>query len=118
MLGSYTKIIKSNKELMYGYNSFTITPFNQFFIINIFQFVQTVNFHVGAENIRSQKSISKLGVKKIAEEEVTYFGEEPKLNFVYSINKEDWFLNETILQILFLQQALNVMHNLIIAVMN
>ena len=56
----------------------------------IFQFVSIVNFHVGAENVRSQISISRLGVTKIAEEEVTYFGEEPKLNYVYTINKEQW----------------------------
>lgn len=56
----------------------------------IFQFVTRVDFHIGAENIRSQISINRLGVTKIGELEVTYFGEEPKLNFVYRIAKEDW----------------------------
>jgi RimJ/RimL family protein N-acetyltransferase len=56
----------------------------------IFQFVSSVDFHIGAENIRSQVSINRLGVTKISELEVTYFGEEPKLNFIYRLTKEDW----------------------------
>jgi RimJ/RimL family protein N-acetyltransferase len=55
-----------------------------------FQFVSRVYFHIGASNVRSQLSISRLGAVKIAEEEVTYFGELPKLNFVYEINKAAW----------------------------
>ena len=55
-----------------------------------FQFVSRVYFHIGASNVRSQLSISRLGAVKIAEEEVTYFGELPKLNFVYEINKAVW----------------------------
>lgn len=61
----------------------------------IFQFVTRVDFHIGAENIRSQISINRLGVTKIGELEVTYFGEEPKLNFVYRITKEDWIAFQT-----------------------
>lgn len=53
----------------------------------IFQFVSTVHFHIGATNIRSQIAISRLGAEKIAGQEVTYFGETPKLNFVYEISK-------------------------------
>ena len=53
----------------------------------IFQFVCIVDFHIGAENIRSQVSINRLGVTKIGELEVTYFGEEPKLNFIYRLTK-------------------------------
>lgn len=56
----------------------------------IFQYVSKVNFHIGADNIRSQVAISRLGAEKIAEEEVTYFGESPKLNFVYKISKKKW----------------------------
>ena len=56
----------------------------------IFQLVCIVDFHIGAENIRSQVSINRLGVTKIGELEVTYFGEEPKLNFIYRLTKEDW----------------------------
>ena len=54
----------------------------------IFQFVSKVYFHIGANNIRSQIAISRLGAEKVAEQEVTYFGEAPKLNFMYEISKE------------------------------
>lgn len=53
----------------------------------IFQYVAKVHFHVGAENIRSQIAVGRLGAVKIAEEQVAYYGEQPKLNFVYEINK-------------------------------
>lgn len=63
----------------------------------IFQFVAIVYFHIGADNIRSQISIGRLGVKKSSEQEVTYFGEQPKLNFVYSITKEEWLANKAVI---------------------
>jgi RimJ/RimL family protein N-acetyltransferase len=56
----------------------------------IFQFVSIVYFHIGAHNIRSQIAITRLGAEKMAEQEVTYFGEAPKLNFVYAISKDKW----------------------------
>jgi RimJ/RimL family protein N-acetyltransferase len=56
----------------------------------IFQFVSKVYFHIGAKNIRSQMAIGRIGAEKIAEQEVTYFGEAPRLNFVYEITKEKW----------------------------
>jgi RimJ/RimL family protein N-acetyltransferase len=61
----------------------------------IFKFVSKVYFHIGAENIRSQIAISRLGTTKIGEQEVTYFGEQPKLNFMYSLTKEEWFSKES-----------------------
>jgi len=62
----------------------------------IFQFVSIVYFHIGADNIRSQIAISRLGTTKIREQEVTYFGEQPKLNYVYSLTKEEWFSNKSV----------------------
>jgi N-acetyltransferase len=56
----------------------------------IFQFVSTVYYHVGATNTRSQIAIGRVGATKIGEEEVTYFGEASKTNFVYKIDKQDW----------------------------
>jgi len=56
----------------------------------IFQFVPEVYFHIGATNIRSQIAIGRIGAEKISEQEVTYFGESTKLNFVYKISKENW----------------------------
>lgn len=56
----------------------------------IFGFVDRVYFHIGAENIRSQVAIGRLGAVKTGEEEVRYFGEAPKLNFTYEITKAGW----------------------------
>lgn len=56
----------------------------------LFQSVSKVYFHIGAENMRSQIAIGRIGAEKIAEQEVTYFGEVPKLNYVYVIDKEKW----------------------------
>ena len=53
----------------------------------IFPFVDKVHFHIGATNIRSQVAIQRLGAQKIAEETVAYYGESPKLNFVYEITR-------------------------------
>lgn len=55
-----------------------------------FQFVSKVYFHIGANNIRSQIAISRIGADKIAEQEIAYFGEVPLLNFVYEISAEKW----------------------------
>jgi len=57
----------------------------------IFQYVDTVHFHIGKENFRSQTALERLGGKKIAEEEVAYFGEPTRTNFVYEIKKENHF---------------------------
>lgn len=56
----------------------------------IFRYVDKVYFHVGKNNLRSQIAMERLGGKKIAEEEVAYFGEPAKTNFVYEIKKENW----------------------------
>lgn len=54
---------------------------------HIFHFVDKVHFQIGAANLRSQIAIRRLGAKKIGEETVAYYGEPPKLNFVYEIVK-------------------------------
>jgi RimJ/RimL family protein N-acetyltransferase len=56
----------------------------------IFQFVVSVNFHVGNENFRSQKAMGKLGAQNMGELNVAYFGEESRTNILYRIKKEDW----------------------------
>lgn len=58
----------------------------------LFQYVSKVGFHIGAQNIRSQIAISRLGARKTGEQEVAYYGEPSKLNFVYEIKKENWRL--------------------------
>lgn len=59
-----------------------------------FTFAEKVIFHIGAANFRSQKSIEKLPVQKVGEIMIEYYGEEPKLNFVYEIQKNDWINRE------------------------
>jgi len=59
----------------------------------IFQFVDKVNFHVGKDNVRSQKAMEKLGAKKVDEVNVAYFGEPEKLNVVFEIRKTDYHSN-------------------------
>ncbi len=56
----------------------------------IFQFVSVVNFHIGAGNIRSQIAITRLGALKAGEQEITYFGEDAKLNYIYSFTAKEW----------------------------
>lgn len=62
-------------------------------IDHAFRFVDKVHFYIGAVNVRSQKSMEKLGGKKIGEVEMEYYGETSKLNFIYEINKEAWVGN-------------------------
>lgn len=56
----------------------------------VFHFVDKVNFHVGAVNIRSQKAMAKLGASKINEIAVAYYGEETRTNFLYVIEKQQF----------------------------
>ena len=56
----------------------------------IFKFVDSVFFHIGASNVRSQIAIGRLGAQKAGEQEVCYFGESPQLNYVYAISKAEW----------------------------
>ena len=67
-----------------GYNS----ALKKLMMEYAFQFVDTIYFHIGAHNIRSQKAIEKIGAQKIDEFEVEYFGEDSKLNYIYQIKKE------------------------------
>jgi N-acetyltransferase len=59
---------------------------------HIFQFVDSINFYIGAVNKQSQISIERVGAKKISEKETAYYGEAPKLDYVYAITKEEWLL--------------------------
>ena len=55
-----------------------------------FTFVESVHFHIGAQNIRSQKAIEKLGAIKLSEQALAYFGEPVRLNFIYAISSAQW----------------------------
>jgi N-acetyltransferase len=49
--------------------------------------LENVIFDIGATNIRSQMAIIKIGATKIGEQQVEYYGEKSKLNFIYKISK-------------------------------
>ena len=66
-----------------GYNS----VIKKIMLDYAFQYVDSVLFHIGATNYRSQKAIEKIGVEKIDEFEVEYYGEESKLNYIYKISR-------------------------------
>ncbi len=55
-----------------------------------FQFVNVVKFHVGKENIRSRIAMERLGAEFKEEIEVAYFGESPKINIEYWIEKNQY----------------------------
>ena len=87
-----------NKSILIGY-TFYATKFwgtgvnhavKAMMLDYIFQFVESVCFHIGAGNLRSQISIGRIGAEKIDEEQVSYYGEAPKLNFIYKISKKNW----------------------------
>ena len=89
---------EEDSSIYIGYTFYT-TPFwgtgtnklvKKMMLDYILQFVNKVYFHIGANNIRSQIAISRIGAMKVAEQEVTYFGETKQLNFVYEITARQW----------------------------
>ncbi|RZK46611.1 MAG: N-acetyltransferase [Pedobacter sp.] len=70
-----TQINAAIKKLMFDY---------------AFEHVERVLLHIGATNFRSQKAIEKMGAKKVDEQEVAYYGEPNRLNFVYQVTKAEW----------------------------
>jgi N-acetyltransferase len=86
-----------NKSIKIGYTFIGIDFWGKEFNKNLkklmighaFKNLNTVIFDIGANNIRSQKAITKIGAIKIDEQIVEYYGEAPKLNFVYQISKKD-----------------------------
>ncbi|UFK97672.1 GNAT family N-acetyltransferase [Kaistella faecalis] len=89
---------RENKSILIGYTFYgrnswgkNVNPqIKKMMLDYIFQYVETVIFHVGKENIRSQVAMERLGAEKEGEEEIAYFGELPKINVVYEIRKENW----------------------------
>jgi RimJ/RimL family protein N-acetyltransferase len=56
----------------------------------LFQYIDVVLLHIGAQNIRSQISIERLGANKVDKIKIAYYGEPEKENFVYEFRKENW----------------------------
>ncbi|MBX9734409.1 MAG: GNAT family N-acetyltransferase, partial [Chitinophagaceae bacterium] len=59
-------------------------------IDHAFQYVDNVLFSIGANNIRSQKAIEKIGATKVGEKAIAYYGEVDNLNYIYAITKNNW----------------------------
>jgi RimJ/RimL family protein N-acetyltransferase len=55
-----------------------------------FQFVDTVHFHIGSLNRRSQIAMERIGGIKVDELEMKYPPNTTVLNYVYEIKKENW----------------------------
>lgn len=55
-----------------------------------FRFVNNVIFHIGINNIRSQKAVEKIGAEKMPLQELRIYGENVIPSLVYRIKKEDW----------------------------
>ena len=83
------------QEIKIGYTFFSRAcwgkPYNSqvkhLMLAYAFTFVERVVFHVGASNFRSQRAMEKLGAVKTGEEEVAYFGEPSRWNFVYEVRR-------------------------------
>lgn len=54
-----------------------------------FQYVDKVYFHIGANNMRSQKAILNISAHKIGEVDFDYYGQKV-LHYEYVILKEGW----------------------------
>jgi RimJ/RimL family protein N-acetyltransferase len=59
-------------------------------IEHAFKYVESILFHIGASNVRSQIAIGRIGAVKRKEISVAYHGEPEKLNFEYVLTKETW----------------------------
>lgn len=70
--GEYNKLLK---QLMLDY---------------CFQFVETVIFHIGEHNLRSQIATQRLGARKLDRVEEKLYGTNKVVNCVYELRKEDW----------------------------
>jgi N-acetyltransferase len=55
-----------------------------------FQFVDRVYFQIGVDNRRSRIAIERLGASFVQEQVATYYGETPKLNALYAIDRSTW----------------------------
>jgi RimJ/RimL family protein N-acetyltransferase len=66
------------------------TAMKKLMIDHAFGFADTVLFHIGAFNIRSQMAIGRIGAVKHRELPVAYHGEAASLNFEYILSREAW----------------------------
>jgi RimJ/RimL family protein N-acetyltransferase len=73
-------------------------PFNralkELMINYAFEQVDKVLFHAGANNIRSQKAIQKLGAVKTGEQLMDGVNEMQRLNYIFELTRQAWRTNE------------------------
>jgi RimJ/RimL family protein N-acetyltransferase len=69
-----------------GYNQ----AMKQLMIDHALRFVPTIYFHVGINNIRSRTAMERLGGQFVRELVVEYYGEPPRHNVEYKIDRQRW----------------------------
>lgn len=55
-----------------------------------FKFVETVIYHIGGQNIRSQKAIEKLGAVKVREIKSKIPDDNIHMKLIYELDKTNW----------------------------
>ena len=80
----YTFIARSHWAK--GYNR----ALKELMLDHAFRFVERVTFEVGVDNWRSRRAMEKLGGIYLAERSVSYYGEPPRQNVIFKIDKADW----------------------------
>lgn len=94
----YYDFAPDEKALKIGYTFFSRSCWGRSYnrsvktlmLNHAFTFVDKVIFHVGVNNMRSRKAMEKLGAAYLQDETVSYYGEAPRLNCVFSISAAAW----------------------------
>jgi N-acetyltransferase len=85
VLIGYTFLIRQCWGKQYNYR------IKKLMVEHAFKHRESVQFHIGAHNIRSQIAMTRIGGEKIGEIDVAYYGEPVQTNFIYQIMKSKWF---------------------------
>jgi RimJ/RimL family protein N-acetyltransferase len=93
---NYSDFNETEKSVLIGYTFFARSCWGRginhavkhLMLDYAFQFVDKVIFHVGANNIRSQKAMERVGAVNLGLEEVAYYGEATRTNIVYAIFRD------------------------------
>ena len=89
----YYEFNKNEKSIAIGYTflakkfwgGFINSSLKKLMINYAFGFVDKIYFHVGAQNIRSQKAIEKLGALLVKKEVIPLLGKPDKINLIYCL---------------------------------
>lgn len=94
----YYEYDEINKTVAIGYTFLARdhwgTKFNKalktLMLNHAFKFVNTVFFHIGIDNIRSQMAIERIGALRAGVAELNLNNRTKNSNFIYRIDKESW----------------------------